>query len=89
MRHAVPREPGDAWMNYVIHKPALLNTALVLAASHLMLLGGSQPDLNSVYFYHKAEAIRIINNYLADPSFINDDTIAGVALLTVVEVSTS
>lgn len=87
MRRAVRREPGDQWTAFVMLKPGLLNASLVLAASHLMLIAGPDSDLKSAYFYHKMEAIRIVNECLGNYSLMTEDTIAVVALLTVIEVS--
>jgi hypothetical protein len=77
---------GD-WIPFVIANTALLNATLVLSASHWLLLGGPKAEAVSVFYHHKIEAIKTINEGLANKrSAISDSIIAAVAMLAIAEV---
>ncbi|KAK9235103.1 hypothetical protein V1525DRAFT_435000 [Lipomyces kononenkoae] len=80
----VLRGNRDRWFIFALHNPAGLNASLVLAASHFMRLGGQRPDIQSAYYHHKVEAIRIINGALVDrTTAMSDEIISAVACLTI------
>ncbi|KAK9369638.1 hypothetical protein V1509DRAFT_470601 [Lipomyces kononenkoae] len=82
----VLRGNRDGWFIYALHSPAVLNAALVLAASHFMRLSGQRSDIQSAYYHHKVEAIRIINGALIDrTTAMSDEIISAVACLTISE----
>lgn len=75
------------WIPFVVAETAILNAALVLGASHWMLLGGSRTDVGPAYYHHKVEAIKAINEGLADKrSAVSDRILAAIAILAIVEV---
>jgi hypothetical protein len=77
---------GD-WIPFIVVNPAILNAALVLSASHWILIGGSKAEVVLAYYHHKVEAIRTINEGLADKkSAISDSIIAAIAMLAIAEV---
>jgi hypothetical protein len=52
-----------------------------------MLLGGSRTEVGPAYYHHKVEAIKAINEGLADKgSAISDEILAAIAILAIVEV---
>ncbi|KAH8807863.1 hypothetical protein F5884DRAFT_881403 [Xylogone sp. PMI_703] len=66
LRIPTPRNPANSWSSYVMQDPAMLSSALVLSASHWVLIGGMRTLIAPTYYHHKAEAIRIINERLTD-----------------------
>lgn len=69
---------------------ASLHTALVLAASHWISIGGMASLVAPAYYYHKSEGIRIINERLADAARATHDTTLGaIASLAIDEVGIS
>lgn len=72
---------------WTISDGALLNATLVLAAKHWSALGGSKRRIESTLYHHKTEAIRLVNERLADPvSAVADGTVGAVGILVFVEV---
>lgn len=71
----------------MVGNTALLNATLVLGASHWILLGGSKTEVAPAYYHHKVEAIKTINEGLADKSSaISDNILAAIAILAIAEV---
>jgi hypothetical protein len=67
-----------------------MHTAIVLAANHWIRLGGNLNTVSSALYHHKIEAIRIINQRLADPAKVTlDGTVGAVAAMTLSEVKSS
>jgi hypothetical protein len=64
-----------------------MNCAILLAADHFMLLGGNRAIAESAFYYHKLEAIRIVNKRLGNPQMATAEaTVGTVACLTLTEV---
>lgn len=77
----------EGWVPFVAGGTAVLNAALVLSASHWMLLGGSRTEVGPAYYHHKVEAIKAINEGLVDKSSaVSDKILAAIAILAIVEV---
>jgi hypothetical protein len=53
-----------------------------------ILNGGSQAEVAPAYYHHKVEAIRTINEGLADKrSAVSDSILAAIAILAIAEVN--
>ena len=73
--------------DFAVSDEGLTHCAILLAADHFMLLGGSRTIAMSVFYQHKVEAIRIVNERLSDPELATaDGTVGTVACLTIAEV---
>jgi hypothetical protein len=70
---------------------ALLHGAIMMAANHIVMLGGEWKEVSPAFYYHKGEIIRLVNHRLtsgiARADVVSDETIAAVAILVVVEVN--
>jgi hypothetical protein len=88
IKYPTPRKGATGgWVPFIVANAAILNTALVLSASHWILLGGSNDEVVSAYYHHKVEAIRTINEGLADKrSAVSDNILAAIAMLAIAEV---
>jgi hypothetical protein len=84
-----PREGATRdWVPFALANTAILNASFVLAASHWILIGGSQAEVAPAYYHNKVEAIRTINERLADKrSAVSDSILAAIAILAIAEVS--
>jgi hypothetical protein len=68
--------------------PALFHGALLLAGMHWYWINGDLAVIQETYLYHKLEAIRLVNEQLADPSTSSGDSAMGtIACLALAEVS--
>ena len=80
--------PGGECTELARSDQALMHTSILLAANHWVLLGGNPATVSSALYYHKVEAIRIINERLDDPVRAGlVGTIGAVAAMTLSEVS--
>ena len=71
-----------------IRDPALFHGALLLAGMHWHWLNGDVAVIQETYLYHKLEAIRLVNDQLADPNTSHSDSVIGtIACLALAEVS--
>jgi hypothetical protein len=87
VRGYVKRSPGDSLFKLAISDAALLHAALVVSASHLMSLGGLSGISSPTMYFHKIEAIKIVNERMSDPKgAVQDATMGAVACLTILEV---
>ena len=65
-----------------------MHTAILLAANHWVLLGGSPSAVSAAFYHHKFETIRIINERLGDPARAGlVGTVGAVAAMALAEVS--
>ena len=82
------RNPSDTLFRLVISDAAMLHASLVLSANHWIGIGGQSGISSSTLYFHKAEALRIVNERISDPSgAIQASTMGAVACLTILEVS--
>jgi len=82
----IPVNPKDKWFNFAISDEALFCATMLHSAAHNAMLVGNNELADP--FQLNAEAIRILNSRLGDPSKSVDDlTIAAVACLILFEVS--
>lgn len=80
--------PGGESTELARSDQALMHASILLAANHWVLLGGNPATVSSALYYHKVEAIRIINERLDDPVRAGlVGTIGAVAAMTLSEVS--
>lgn len=91
MRTPYPRAgslPYQAMCRMVISDAACLHAFLGLAASSWIYLGGN--EMTSTYYFHKAEAARMVTNALSDVELATKDTtIMAIILLVITEVSST
>ncbi|KAE8451943.1 hypothetical protein EG329_002784 [Mollisiaceae sp. DMI_Dod_QoI] len=86
LREPVRRPPGGEMFAWAATDAALLHASLVLAGKHWTFLGGSKRLIESTLYYHKMEAIRLLNERLADPvNSVSDGTVGAVGVLIFVE----
>ena len=68
--------------------PALFHGSMMLAGMHWFWLNGDVSRIQEAYLHHKLEALRLVNEQLADPSAQNSDNlVATIACLALAEVS--
>ena len=88
VKSSIPVNPKGEWFPYAISDPAVLHATLCCSAAHYTLLGGGNGCIPLEYYYHKGEAIRLINERLGDPvRRTSDGTLAAIACLASLEVS--
>jgi len=76
------------WFNKALNDEACYHGMLFVSVAHRALLSGTVHDLPQDCYYHKGEAIRIINLHLSDRyRRIKDGIIAAIACLVAYEVS--
>jgi hypothetical protein len=81
------RKPIGEMLGFAATDEGLLNSAILLAADHFMLLGGNRAIAESTFYHHKLEAIRIIKKRLGNPQMATAEaTVLTVASLTLAEV---
>lgn len=81
------KDLGGESFKFAASDTVLMHTAIVLATNHWVRLGGNPNTVSSALYHHKIEAIRIINERLADPAKATlDGTIGAVAAMTLSEV---
>ncbi|KAH8673556.1 hypothetical protein BX600DRAFT_508807 [Xylariales sp. PMI_506] len=88
--HSTPVERDEN--SFVVHRalshPGFLHAALLMTALQWGWLSGDGEQFRVPYLYHKLQAIRFVNEQLADPEMVVDEgTIAAVASLALVENS--
>jgi hypothetical protein len=70
----------DRSLKLAMRDAAGFHTVLSMAASHLDAMNGIKPGQRALW--HRTEAIRLVNRYLADPILSTSDrTIFAVAML--------
>lgn len=75
------------WFDKALNDDACYHATLFLSAAHSALISESYHDLPQNSYWHKGEAIRIINRRLFDPNQrIEDGTLAAIACLAAYEV---
>lgn len=73
---------------FILDDKAALHAQLLLAAYHLIRVGGHQQALTPLLYYHKGEAIRRINELLDDPIMaVGDGILGAIGVLTILEVT--
>ena len=88
LQEPVRKDSRHSTFTMAISDPATLNTVLVLAANHWIIIGGQRNVMKSQLYQHKMETIRIVNERLGDPELATSDgTIGAVACLMLLEVS--
>ncbi|KUJ19899.1 uncharacterized protein LY89DRAFT_464947 [Mollisia scopiformis] len=71
---------------WAVSDAALLHATLILTAKHWISLGGSRRFIESTLYQHKSEAIRLVNERLADPlAAVTDGTVSAVGILVILE----
>jgi hypothetical protein len=81
------KDPRGESFKFATSDTVLMHTAILLAANHWVRQGGNPNTVSSALYHHKIEAIRIINERLADPAKATlDGTVGAVAAMTLSEV---
>ncbi len=74
--------------DFVASDPLLMHCAILLAANHFSLMGQVAAVPLGAFYYHKVEAIRMVNARLGNAvTATSTGTIGAVASLTILEVS--
>jgi hypothetical protein len=88
VRGLVKRNSGDGIFCLAISDAAILHVSLELSARHWIRIGGQNGITSSMIYYHKVEALRIVNERMNDLNeAIRGTTIGAVACLTILEVA--
>jgi hypothetical protein len=86
-RTPIRKDPGGEPFELATSDVVLMHLAIILSANHWVRLGGNPSTVESALYYHKVEAIRIINERLRDPARAEQDsTVGAVAAITLAEV---
>lgn len=86
-RTPIRKDPGGEPFELATSDVVLIHIAIFLSANHWVRLGGNPSTVKSALYYHKVEAIRIINERLRDPATAKEDsTVGAVAAITLAEV---
>ncbi|KAK0725036.1 hypothetical protein B0H67DRAFT_550682 [Lasiosphaeris hirsuta] len=88
-RTAVPKNPNSDCVGLALSDPGTFRACLLMTAlNYSWLSGGSlrNTDMEETYLYHKLEAMRIVNEQIADPAkCTSDGCLALIAALALVE----
>ncbi|KAK3321946.1 hypothetical protein B0H66DRAFT_184537 [Apodospora peruviana] len=89
-RTAIPKNPDSACLGIVLSQAGVFRAGLLMTALHYSWLSpnGSlaNTDMEETYLYHKLEAMRLINEQIADPELCTTDECIGlIAALAMAE----
>jgi hypothetical protein len=78
------------WFKAAMVDPAVYHASMFISAANRVLVFNLQNRIPTEFFYHKGEAIRLIQERVDDPQGrLEDGTLAAITCLAAFEVSKS
>ncbi len=75
------------WFSWAINDPATYHATVFVSVAHRALVSGFGRTLTTYAYYHKGEAIKLVNKRLNDTTqALEDGTIAAISSLAAFEV---